>query len=416
MELSSTNLFPKSFNSDFRSMLKHEFTEYIEAGGRGSCKSSFLSIAIIILLLQNKDFNALVLRKVSNTLRDSVYTQLKWAAEKLGVLDDFNFTLAPLQATYKKTGQTIFFRGADDPLKIKSIKPERGYIAITWFEEWAEFTASDTETIKLSSMRGGDKFYIFESFNPPSSVRSWVNYEINSARSNRLVHKSTYLDVPAEWLGDAFIFEAEELKKSNERSYRNIFLGEPTGTGSNIFENIELRTLSDEEIEKFDYIYEGMDFGFYPDPFRWVRMSYSQKDKTLYILDELTLYKHGNYEASEKLREYRSQKKYDDEQKIIGDSAEPKSIADFRSYGWNLRGAVKGRGSLDAGFKWLQSLKKIVIDPQRCPASADEFSLYEYEIDKRTGEIMTGYPQGQSDHSMAAVRYALEEVWRKKGN
>lgn len=116
------------------------------------------------------------------------------------------------------------------------------------------------------------------------------------------------------------------------------------------------------------------------------------------------------------LKEHLEKVGIDNGVRITADSAEPKSIADFRSWGWNMRGAIKGRGSLEAGFKWLQQLKKIIIDPVTAPKSADEFALYEYEIDKKTGDILTGYPQGQPDHTLAAVRYALEEVWTRKGN
>ena len=415
MTINSNELFPTSFNKDFRLIMNHEFTEFVEAGGRGSCKSSFLSICIILLILQNKDYNALVVRKVSNTLRDSVYTQLKWAAEKLGVLHLFNFTLTPLQATYIPTGQVIFFRGADDPLKIKSIKAPTGYIAVTWFEEMAEFVQSDIETIKLSTLRGGFKYWILCSYNPPSSLRSWVNEENIKPKENRFFHKSSYLTVPAEWLGDAFIFEAEQMKQRNKRLYENIFLGEPTGTGKNVFENIELREITDKEINSFEYIYGGVDFGYFPDAFRFIVFSYDMKNEIMYIFRELHLLKHGNFEASEKMRDFMVNKGLDVSMRITGDSANPKDIADMREYGINMRGAIKGKGSLDAGFKWLQTRAKIICDVKECPYTADELSLYEYEIDKRTGEILTGYPQNQPDHSLAALRYGSEEIWRKKG-
>lgn len=414
MTIKSNELFPISFNRDFKLIMNHDFTEFVEAGGRGSCKSSFLSICIILLIMQNKNYNALVVRKVSNTLRDSVYTQLKWAVDKLGVSHLFNFTLTPLQATYTPTGQVIFFRGADDPLKIKSIKAPSGYIAVTWFEEQAEFQRSDIETIKLSTMRGGDKYWILSSYNPPSSLRSWVNEENIKPKSNRFFHKSSYLTVPQDWLGDAFIFEAEQMMQRNKRLYDNIFLGEPTGTGSNVFENIEIRTITDEEINSFEFNYFGCDWGFYPDPFRFVACSYSIKTKELYIYAELSLNKTGNEETGRILKQFMQDKGIEWTERITADSAEPKSIADFRDYGFNMRGAIKGKGSREASFKWLQS-KKIVIDAERCPFAADEFSLYEYEIDKRNGDIIGGYPDGQPDHSIDAVRYSLEQVWTKKG-
>lgn len=415
MEFKSSSLFPKSFNADFRSVLRHEYTEYVEAGGRGSCKSSAISLWIIILMVMNPTFNVLVLRKVSNTLRDSVYTQLKWAVEKLGLSDLFNFTLTPLQATYIPTGQVIFFRGADDPLKIKSIKAPKGYIAITWFEETAEFTINDVETIKLSSMRGGSVFYNFFSYNPPSSTRSWVNTEFRKPRKDRLFHESSYLTVPEEWLGEAFMFEAEEMKRTNERAYRNIFLGEPTGTGTNVFENIEIRPITQEEINQFEWTYAGIDFGYFPDAFRFVVFSYDVKTKNLYIFYELSLLKHSNYAASEEMRKFCEKNNIDFNMRITGDSANPKDIADMREYGWNCRGAIKGRGSLESGFKWLISRNKIIIDPERCPYAVDEFSLLEYERDKRTGEILEGIPNNQPDHTIAAIRYGAEEIWRTRG-
>lgn len=414
--IKSSSLWAKKFNSLIKDILAHKYTEYVLPGGRGSTKSSVLSLIYIILLINNPEYNGLIVRKVSNTLRDSVYNQIKWAVEKLGLEHLFNFTLAPLQATYTPTGQTIYFRGADDPLKIKSIKTTNGYIALLWLEELAEFSYNDLETIKLSSMRGGSTYYNFYSYNPPSSARNWVNTEMRKPRADRLIFESSYLDIPPEWLGDAFIFEAEEMKKSNPRAYDNIFLGKPTGSGTNVFENIEIRAIKAEELDALDWHYYGLDFGYFPDPLRFVAMAYDMNNKTLFIYDEMSLLKHGNYEASEKLKKHLEDKNIDFNIRITADSAEPKSVADFRTFGFNCRGAIKGRGSLEAGFKWLQSLRKIIIDPYTAPKSADEFSLYEFDIDKKTGEIMSGYPQGQADHSLAAVRYALEEVWTKRGN
>lgn len=416
MKINASELWPKNFNEVARSVFKHEFTEIVMAGGRGSTKSTTTSLLIIITLMQNPEYNALVVRKVSNTLRDSVYNQLKWAVQKLGVENLFNFTLTPLQATYKPTGQTIYFRGADDPLKIKSIKATNGYIAITWFEEVAEFSYNDIETIKLSTMRGGDSYYNFFTYNPPSSTRAWVNTEFRKPRADRLFHESNYTTVPAEWLGDAFLFEAEEMKKNNERAYRNIFLGEPTGTGSNVFENIEIREITDEEINHFEWVYSAIDFGYYPDAFRFIVFSYDMKTKTIYLYYELSLLKHGNYEASEKMKEFCDKNNIDRNIRIVGDSANPKDIADMRQFGWNCRGAIKGRGSLEAGFKWLQSRTKIVIDPVRCPYGADEFSLFEFERDKKTGEVIKAYDINQPDHTIAAMRYGTEEIWRQGGN
>lgn len=368
------------------------------------------------------NYNALIIRKTANTLRRSVFEQIVWAINKLGLAGRFKIPksqTAALPITYtRKDGRTqyIIFAGSEDPERVKSIKVAQGYFAILWVEEKTEFKPQELQNIKISALRGGDKYYIFESFNPPSATRHWCNAEARQDDPYRLVIHTTYEDIPREWLGDAILHDIEQTKKNNPKAYENIYLGIATGTGRNIFENITLREITDDEIGKFDYFYNGVDFGYYPDPFAFVAMSYNEKEARLYIFDELYLLKHGNFEAYNALKKHMEAQGQDiGRDRITADSAEPKSIADFRNFGADMRGAIKGRGSLEAGFKWLQSLHEIVIDPARAPHAADEFTLYEYEIDKRTGEIMTGYPQGQPDHALAAVRYALEEVWRHGG-
>lgn len=422
MTIKSNSIFARVYNSTFRHITAHKYERYTFTGGRASCKSSFISLVIVILIVMFPNYNALIIRKTANTLRRSVFEQIVWAINKLGLAGRFKIPksqTAALPITYtRKDGRTqyIIFAGSDDPEKLKSIKVAQGYFAILWVEEKTEFKPQELQNIKISALRGGDKYYIFESFNPPSATRHWCNAEARQDDPNRLVIHTTYEDIPREWLGDAILHDIEQTKKNNPKAYENIYLGIATGTGRNIFENITLREITDDEIGKFDYFYNGVDFGYYPDPFAFVAMSYNEKEARLYIFDELFLLKHGNYEAYEAL------KKHMDEHgqniatdRITADSAEPKSIADFRKFGADMRGAIKGRGSLEAGFKWLQSLNEIVIDPKRAPHAADEFTLYEYEIDKRTGEIMTGYPQGQPDHALAATRYALEKIWHKAG-
>lgn len=422
MTIKSNSIFARVYNSTFRHITAHKYERYTFTGGRASCKSSFISLVIVILIVIFPNYNALIIRKTANTLRRSVFEQIVWAINKLGLAGRFKIPksqTAALPITYtRKDGRTqyIIFAGSDDPEKLKSIKVAQGYFAILWVEEKTEFKPQELQNIKISALRGGDKYYIFESFNPPSATRHWCNAEARQDDPNRLVIHTTYKDIPREWLGDAILHDIEQTKKNNPKAYENIYLGIATGTGRNIFENITLREITDDEIGKFDYFYNGVDFGYYPDPFAFVAMSYNEKEARLYIFDELYLLKHGNFEAYNALKKHMEAQGQDiGRDRITADSAEPKSIADFRNFGADMRGAIKGRGSLEAGFKWLQSLHEIVIDPARAPHAADEFTLYEYEIDKRTGEIMTGYPQGQPDHALAAVRYALEEVWRHGG-
>ena len=422
MTIKSNSIFARVYNSTFRHITAHKYERYTFTGGRASCKSSFISLVIVILIVMFPNYNALIIRKTANTLRRSVFEQIVWAINKLGLAGRFKIPKSQISAlpiTYtRKDGRTqyIIFAGSDDPEKLKSIKVAQGYFAILWVEEKTELKPHELQNIRISALRGGNKYYIFESFNPPSATRHWCNAEARQDDPNRLVIHTTYEDIPREWLGDAIMHDIEQTKKNNPKAYENIYLGIATGTGRNIFENITLREITDDEIGKFDYFYNGVDFGYYPDPFAFVAMSYNEKEARLYIFDELYLLKHGNFEAYNALKKHMEAQGQDiGRDRITADSAEPKSIADFRNFGADMRGAIKGRGSLEAGFKWLQSLHEIVIDPARAPHAANEFTLYEYEIDKRTGEIMTGYPQGQPDHALAAVRYALEEVWRHGG-
>ena len=439
MTIDSNTLFAPVYNAAFRSIVAHTKERYTFTGGRASCKSSFISLCIVLLIVKNPEYNALILRKTANTLRRSVFEQIVWAIRFLGLSGKFKIpksSTAALPITYtRKNGvtQSIIFAGSDDPEKIKSIKVASGYFAILWAEEKTEFSERDLQNIRISALRGGHTFYIFENYNPPSAVRHWCNAEARTIDKNRAIIHTTYKDSPAEWLGEAILHDIEHTKETNDRAYRNIYLGEATGTGLNVFENIELREITDKEIDTLEYFYYGIDWGYSPDPFMWVEMAYNARKATLYILDELRLIKHGNQQAHEALKEkllrkFPDAKKYEHadgrvtydfmNDRIRADT-DAKDIADFFTYGWNILMAEKGRfrGELGrkVGYKWLQSLDKIVIDSVRTPRAADEFTLYEYQIDKRTGDILSGYPEGQPDHAMAAVRYAMADVYRYGG-
>ena len=374
-------------------------------------KSSCISLLVPTLIVQNPSYHAVVMRKVASTLRDSVFAQYMWGIEMLGWSEFWKSKTNPMELIYKPTGQKIMFRGADDPMKIKSIKVPFGYIAITHFEEKDQFAGrAEIRTILQSTMRGGSVFWNFESYNPPISRDNWANIDSLEDRPDRLAHKSCYLDAPREWLGEQFIQEAEYLKETNLRSYKHEYLGEAVGTGSEVFENIVEKTISDEEIKNFDRVLNGLDWGFYPDPWAFNRVYYDSARQTLYIFDELTAWKKGNEETSELLKEHG----LTGADVITADSAEPKSVADYNKMGLKCVGAEKGAHSINYSMKWLQSLKAIVIDKKRCPYTFVEFSQYEYERN-REGEILTGYPD-RNNHHIDAVRYATEKIWRKPGN
>lgn len=400
-----------------RSIDEREYREYYLEGGRGSTKSSFISEKIIELLDNNPNMCAVILRKVKDTLKDSVYSQIEWALDILSetypkLKDDYKLTKSPLEITKKSTGQKIYFRGADDYGKIKSLKPPTNkYIGIIWYEEFDQFAGmNEIRKINQSLMRGGEDFIIFYSYNTPASTQHFVNVEKRIPKETRLVHLSDYRQVPKKWLGQAFIDEAMFLKSVNLRLYENEYLGLETGTGGNVFENVELREITDEEIATFGSIYQGLDFGWFPDPLAWTKMCYNPSQRTLYIFDEFL----ANRMSNENVWRYLVKNKgVTNNDVIIADSAENKSIGDFKSYGAMMYGAEKGPGSVDYSMKWLASLTKIIIDPQRCPTSAQEFSTYEYEQDK-DGNYISGYVDADN-HTIDSVRYALSRIWKKKG-
>lgn len=408
MKIKISSVLGPAFYPIARDVFRHGHTHYDLSGGRGSLKSSAVSLMVPLLLVANPGTHALVLRKVGNTLRDSVYAQYMWAIEKLGMAAYWDAKIAPLELIYRPTGQKIMFRGADDPMKIKSIKVPFGYIAVTHFEEKDQFSGrKEIRTILQSTMRGGSIYWNFESYNPPISRDNWANLDSLEERPDRLCHKSTYLQAPPEWLGEQFLLEAEHLKATNERAYRHEYLGEPTGTGGNVFENLRGDTITDDQIASFDRVYNGVDWGYYPDPWAFNRMHYDAARRTLYIFDELETVKKGNKETAEMLLAHGIQKG----DWITADSAEPKSVMDYQKLGLTCYGAVKGPGSVEYSMKWLQSLSAIVIDQKRCPRTWKEFSAYEYERTK-DGEIVSGYPDA-NNHHIDAVRYALERVWKR---
>ena len=386
----------------------HGHTHYDFSGGRGSLKSSTVSVLVPLLLIKNPGTHALVLRKVANTIRDSVYAQYIWAIGELGMAAYWEAKVSPMELIYKPTGQKIMFRGADDPMKIKSIKVPFGYIAVTHFEEKDQFSGrAEIRTILQSTMRGGSKYWNFESYNPPISRDNWANKDSLEERTDRLCHKSTYLQAPPEWLGEQFLAEAEHLKATDERAYQHEYLGIPVGTGGNVFDNLELREITDEEMSHFDHIYQGVDYGWFPDPFAFIRLHYDRARETIYLMDEIYQNKLTN-EASGNIIIQRGYK----DAYITCDSAEPKSVADYRAMGLPAKAAVKGPGSVDYGMKWLQR-RKIVIDRKRTPNAYNEFVNYEYDRNK-DGDIISGYPD-ENNHLIDATRYAVERISRRMG-
>ena len=370
-------------------ILAHRHTHYVFAGGRGSTKSSFAGgISVPLLIVQNPKVHAVCFRKVANTIQNSIFAQVVWGIYQLGL--ERLFRIPKTYSTpivYLPTGQRIYFMGLDDPMKVKSIKPPFGYIGINEYAEECEtFRTDDT-----------------------------------------LVIRNSYLDVPKIWLGSQFYAEAERLKAINPRAYKHEYLGLAVGTGGDVFENVEdldmTRAVQQTDVygnvirtvplyQTFDKIYNGIDWGFSIDPFRFVKMHYEPRKLDLYIFAEYNTMKTRNRVVFNTL--YNEKKLLTFDELVTADSAEEKSIADFKAYGAFIRGAAKGPDSVRYGIKWLQGLNHIYIDKRMCPFTYREFTQYEYEQD-REGNFISSYPD-ENNHSIDATRYAMERWANRRGH
>ncbi|MDP4109603.1 MAG: phage terminase large subunit [Bacillota bacterium] len=396
-----------SFYSLHWDVLDGRHTYYRLSGGRGSTKSSFVSSEIILGMMrdaQNGRYtNAVTFRRYGVNLHDSVYEQLVWAIDKLGVSHLWRQTVSPLRLSYIPTGQVILFRCADKVKKSKSIKVSKGYIKYLWFEELDEFEGSEKiRSIQQSVVRGGESFTVFYSYNPPKSQRSWVNDPVQWDRPDTVTHESTYLTVPREWLGEQFFTDAEHLKAIKPEVYEHEYLGKVTGTGTEVFANLENRRITDKEIADFDRIRRGLDWGYASDPFHYTVCHYDKTRRRLYIFYEIHQARLSNRRAAQLIKAENTLNR-----DIIADSAEPKSIAEMYEYGLRVLGARKGPDSVNYGVKWLSDLEGIVIDAGRCPNTWREFYGYELEVDAN-GNVKAEYPD-RDNHSIDAARYALQD-------
>ena len=383
-------------------------------GGRGSGKSSVASLEIVDGIMKDSTASGICFRRVGATLRESVFAQIEWAIDTLEASDLWTLTTSPMRAVYKPTGQAIIFRGLDETTKLKSIRaPGKTYFRFIWYEEACELPGEKTlRNVTQSVQRGGEVFTIFRTFNPPISLNNWMNRLVNVPDDRAFTLRTDYTMMPTEWLGEAFIEEAEHLKAVNLDAYRHEYMGEPIGAGGEVFPNVTVRTITDEEIAGMGYFYDGLDFGFTTDPACYIRVSYNRKTEELFLLDEI--YRRGlrNTQLSELIQEkYKAWSKAmplsAGAATLYADSAEPKSIADLVYCGLPAMKAYKRPDAVRYRVNWLQH-RKIIIDPARTPNAFKEFTEYEYMTDK-DGNI-TGELPDANNHAIDAVAYSLTPV------
>lgn len=404
-------------------------TRYNLPGGRGSAKSSFVSLAMVDGIMADPEANGIVFRRFGVTLRDSVYAQVAWAIDELGVTDLWRGSVSPMQWVYKPTGQVVAFRGLDDAQKLKSIRPPlHGAYRWIWLEEFSELTGpNQVRSVLQSVMRGSGPFRVFASFNPPRSKSNWANTAVLAVDDRAMTFRTDYRMIPEEWLGEEFLAEAEALKAINPQAYAHEYLGEAVGSGGEVFPTVQEVHLTDQDRHDLvcGYVYCGLDFGFATDPAAFVRLAYDAKTRTITMLDEIVgrgmsnaamadAIKARNFQLSPTQPNYYSPfggGGMTSQQLVYCDSAEPKSIADLRGLGIKTLPCTKFPGSVQYGIKWLQG-RTIRIDPKRTPVAWKEFTTYEYVMTK-DGEFTSDVPD-RDNHVIDATRYALDRLINDK--
>ncbi|WP_426356017.1 PBSX family phage terminase large subunit [Mammaliicoccus sciuri] len=407
-----SQLIPSHFHDLWRATKDDSILNIVAKGGRGSGKSSDTAI-IIAQLIMRYPVNALILRKIDNTLASSVFEQIKWAINEMQVSHLFQVKVSPMEIIYKPRGNKMIFRGAQNPERIKSLKDARFPFTIAWIEELAEFKTEDEVTTITNSLLRGElddglfyKFYY--TYNPPKRKQSWVNkkYETSFQPDNTFVHHSTYMNNP--YIAKEFIKEAEGARERNEMRYRWEYLGEAIGSGVVPFNNLQIETIPQDLYDTFDNIRNAVDFGYATDPLAFVRWHYDKKKRIIYAMDEY----YGVQISNREFADWLHKKGYQSDD-IYADSAEPKSIAELKKeHGVKrIKGVKKGKDSVEYGEQWLDDLQAIVIDPKRTPNIAREFENIDYQTDK-DGNVKPRL-EDKDNHTIDATRYALERDMRQ---
>lgn len=378
-------------------------------GSRASKKSTTTALNIIKRMMEYPDANTLVVRKVFRTLKDSCFTQLKWAIHRLGVDAHWEVKESPLEMTYRPTGQKIYFRGLDDPLKVTSITVEKGYLCWCWIEEAYEISNEKDFDMLDESIRGA--------IPPESGLFKQITLTFNPWNEHHWI-KARFFDRPDpqvlalttnylcnEWLDAADLLVFETMKKNNPRRYRVAGLGDWGIVDGLIFENWEERAFSVEEIRKVPGIKSafGLDFGYTNDPAALFCGLVDKATKTIWVFDEI--YKTGM--SNENIADAVKRAGYAKE-RIRADCAEPKSIDRLYTLGLiHIRESRKGRDSVNNGIDYLQDYH-IIIHP-KCVNFITEISNYTWDTDTKTGKRLN-IPIDDFNHLMDAMRYALEDI------
>lgn len=383
-------------------------------GSRGSKKSKTTAINFIYRIMEYNWANLLVVRRFSNTNKQSTYTDLKWATNQLGVTHLFKFNDSLPEITYKPTGQKILFRGLDDPLKITSITVENGILCWAWFEEAYQIETFDKFSTVVESIRGSiddSEFFkqITVTFNPWSE-RHWLKptfFDEDTKLNNTFSYTTTYR--VNEWLDEVDIARYEDLYRTNPRRARIVCDGDWGVAEGLVFENFEVKEFDwVKKLKEKQVVAHGSDFGFTQDPTTLISTIVDIQNKELWIYDEH--YQRGM--LTDEIYQMYLDKGLKNA-KIIADSAEKRLITEIKRKGIsNLKPSIKGQGSIMQGVQFIQGFK-IYVHPT-CEHTIEELNTYTFEQDKDGNWL--NKPIDANNHLMDALRYSLEEFHFPRNN
>lgn len=382
--------------------------EIISKGGRGSIKSNFWAAVVEEMIYNDPQSHAVYTRRYKVDLRGSVFHQFQKTIIRHGRYDDWDFIVSPMMARYKKTGQCVMFVGADKPISLKSFNLPFGYVKLLLNEECDEMAGIEQmDNIEDTMLRNDVNAVSVKIFNPPKTKNNFMNKYVEECKNKEgtYICHSYYYNVPMKWLGKRFFDRAEWFKVHKPLYYKNNYLGEVTGTGGGIFENVEERTISDEEINNFDSFHHGLDFG-YEHPQVFIQVHYDYENDIVYPIKEVYSKRCKNSTFARKINKFKNVE-------IICDSARPDNIAEMDDWGFDVVGAVKRWKDKGRAYcwEWLQQANKIVVDKNRTPHLYEELTTLEFEAFK-DGTFSSEYPKLGEDCVMALI-YALNRVIRE---
>ena len=400
---------PQIVGKAYKSFWNFKGRYKVVKGSRASKKSKTTALWIIYNMMKYKNANTLVVRKVFRTLKDSCYSDLRWAINRFQVQDYWELKESPLEMTYKPTGQKILFRGFDDPLKITSISVSVGSLCWCWVEEAYELTDETAFNMLDESIRGIVEEPLFKqiilTFNPWNE-RHWLKPRFfDRIAPNILALTTNYLC--NEWLDEADKKLFEDMKKNNPRRYQVAGLGNWGIVDGLVYENWQELEFDWREIlnkrQKAKAVF-GLDFGYTNDPAAFFCGILDQEQKEIYVFDEIYQKGMQNTAIYSNIEKLGFKKEI-----IVADSAEPKSIDHLKGLGlYRIKASKKGKDSINAGIQFIQDFK-IFIHP-RCVNFLTEISNYAWDKDKFGKSI--NKPIDDFNHLMDAMRYALEDYMR----